>query len=165
VITKSVICRGRVRTIEDAVGFWKADPRDAMEVRDIEDVIHECLWMRDFLDNWSRQARKALFANQIRNIQEEGKRLKDAFEMAIGVCSEVRSCVQRAESKDHSVDGSAALEAAVKEIESLRERLVDSWPELDKDRIEESLRAYERGECVPVEEVIRELQGAPPAGH
>ena len=58
---KSAIYRGRIRGIEDAAEFWKPDHENAMCARDVEDMVHECLGIVDFLREWQQSTLKSAF--------------------------------------------------------------------------------------------------------
>src|SRR3954454_19532358 len=50
---KSLICRNRIRGIEDALESWRQNHDQAMCVRDIEDIAKECIWLTDLFKGWS----------------------------------------------------------------------------------------------------------------
>jgi hypothetical protein len=156
--TKSVICRGRVRTIEDAVESWKADHGDAMEVRDLEDVVRECLGMRDFLREWLNLAWGFLFADKLPAVQQVGEMLRIGFERTINVLTEVQGCIQRAAAKGYEVDKAAEFQEALGQIKHFQSKLLERWPFLDPDQITASRADFGKGSCQSAEEILRELQ-------
>jgi hypothetical protein len=157
---KSVICRGRARAIEDAIDAWNLDHDNALSARDMEDVVGECLSTRDFLSQWHQTAWEHLFAGRLANIQQAGELLRSATGKLVHVFAAVQTCVKWMERKGYPVDKAVEFEAAARAVEGLLADLNRRWPFIDPQQVEEARAAFARGEGIPAEEILRELQSS-----
>jgi hypothetical protein len=157
--TKSIICRGQARTIEDAVEAWKTDHADALEIHAIEDVIPVCLALGDLLQEWQKEAWESLFANQIGNLQAAGELLRKAYTHSLEALEDVADCLRWAERKGYEVDKMADFQQALEAVRRLNEDFCRRWPFLDRTAVEEARVQIGRGEFMSAEDIQRELHG------
>lgn len=156
---KNVICRGKLRTIEDAVDAWKAEHVKAMRIQNIEELVHECLGASDYLKQWNNESWKQLMENNLRAVQEEGEMLRRAFRNASALFSPIMDAVKDAENQSYRIEKAPEFQKAIDEVESMSAKLEKHWPFIDLQMVEESRAAMERGDYVSVEDMLRELQG------
>jgi len=71
-------------SIEDAVEAWKASHDDAMEIRDLEEVVREWLGTMDLLAQWQADSWGQLFAGELKRIQDLGRLLRTAYRSSRG---------------------------------------------------------------------------------
>lgn len=157
--TKSVICRGQARTIEDAVETWKADHEDAADVRAIEDVIPVCLTLCQLLQEWQKDVWESLFSNRLRNVHSTGELLRKGYHHALPALDGVADCLRWAEQKGYEVDKTAVFQQAAESVRRLHEDFTRRWPFLDRAAVEEARAQIGRGEFLSAEEIQRELHG------
>ena len=157
--TKSVICRGQARTIEDAVEAWRPDRGDTMEVRDIEDVIPVCLLLCELLQEWQRDAWESLFSNKLRNVQSEGESLRKAYIHSLEAFKGVADCLRWAEQKGYEFDTAAEFHRATETVQESYGDFSRRWPFLDPAVVEEARAQIGRGEFLSAEDIQRELLG------
>ncbi len=134
--TRSVICRGQVRTIEDAVEAWRAGHDDAMEARDIEDVIPVCLMLGELLQEWHKDAWESLFSNRLRNVQSAGELLRKAYVHSLEAFDGVADCLRGAKQKGYEVDKAADFQRTAESVQRLNEDFSRRWPFLDAADVE-----------------------------
>ena len=156
---KQVVCRGYVRTLEDAVESWKQAHDRAMWVRDVEVVLDVALRLRDLAvvvikDTWA-----GLFANTLDNVEEAGEGLVQMCQNALNAYEALTRCVVSAGREGYEVEQAAKLAPAAEEI---RNRLADvkkRWPRFDHEELKAGIEQARRGELMDVGDVLRELQG------
>ncbi len=158
-ITRSVIYRGRVRAIEDAVEAWKASHDDALEVHDLEDVVREWLGTMDLLAQWQADSWKQLFAGELKKIQGLGRLLRMAYRSSLDVAGLLEECVAWAEGNGYAVDNARDFRQRRATVERLYQDFETRWPFPDKKQIEAGMASLDRGEGADLGGWIRELQG------
>jgi hypothetical protein len=155
--TKSVICRGQARTIEDAVKAWKAEHDDAMEVRDIEDVVRVCVLLSELMQEWQAEAWECLFSGKLRSTQLAGGLLRKAYAHAAEAFEGVAEWVNWVRERGYKVEGARRFTEAVEAVRRLREDFVRRWPTLTASDLAEGSAQAARGEFMSPEELAREL--------
>ena len=163
--TRNIICRGQTRTIEDAVESWKAGHDDAMEVRDIEDLVAFCLSACQFMERWYKEAWELALAGRLKKVQSAGKMLRTALDRSVEALEEVRGCVKWAEKKEYTVDNAREVLAAADRVKRMRDDLNERWPFLDKQQIEAARAELSRGDYQYAEDILPELQSTDPGDH
>jgi hypothetical protein len=124
--TQNAIGRGRVRAIEDAVETWRFDHDDALAVRDVEDVVRECLGMREFLRSWQNQAWAYMLANRLANIQETGEELRTELNRMLEIFPKVLAAIRWAKAKGYVFELEDQVEAAVADVKKMSQDLAFS---------------------------------------
>lgn len=165
-ITKSIICKGQARTIEDVVCAWMSDHHEAMGVRDVEDVIELCLSLRDILISLNKDAWEQLLANKLRNVIQAGDILQKTVVQVLTTLESVHDeGVQGARQKGYEVDNADRLDEAIEQVRRLKQDFEARWPFFDQRQLGESRANIARGEYQTVEEILGELQGHHPEKH
>ncbi len=163
--TRGVIYRGRVRAIEDAVEVWKASHDDAMEVRDVEDLIREWLWASELWIQWQEDAWQLLRAGQLKKTQEAGRALQWAHNAGLGLVATLEECLRSAEKAGYAVDNAGEFREKARALQRAYDNFLKRWPFADNQTIAEGLASLERGEGIDLGGWIRELQsGDQPPG-
>jgi|ERR1051325_10596736 hypothetical protein len=151
---KNTIYRGRVRTVEDAVSFWKVSHDDAMAVRDIEDVVEESLAAIRILVEWQKEGWTLLLSGRLKNILEYGNSLRRAYVIGQNLIQAVSECIDRAEAGSYVVDNAGKYRSEIRELERLRKEFLAKWP--FPTRAE--LTASEVDDYLDLGEVVNELR-------
>jgi hypothetical protein len=159
--TRSVICRGQVRTIEDAIEAWKAGHEDAMEVRDIEDVIPVCLMLGELLQQWQKDAWESLFSNRLREVQSAGALLQKAYSQSLEAFEGVADCLRWAKRNGYAVEKATDFQRIAEMVQRLHADFARRWPFLDPTAIDEARAQISRGEFVSEEDIQHELHVVP----
>lgn len=158
---KNVICRGRVQAIAEAAAAWKLDHDDAMKARDIEDLVHEYLWVTDFLEEWNKQAWELLFANKLANVHETGESLMNSLASVVDVFPRVKDGLRWAEDKHYTVDKAEELERATNRLQKMLADVQRRWPFISLEQVEASRASLTRGDSYTAEDFLRDLQNHP----
>jgi hypothetical protein len=156
---KHAICRGRARTVEDAVEAWKDDHDAAMQARDTEDLVDISLEFTRFLLDWVQQSWERLFANNLRSIQETGLLLQRWLTRADELAKDVENCIRATKKQGYTVEGADEFAATVANLRRIKQDFEGRWPFVDENVMEDSRLAFQRGEGQDVEDLIRETQG------
>jgi len=136
-----------------------------MEMRDIEDLVQESLWVYGLLKKLHRGAWDRLLGNQLKNVQQAGEMLRAVFEVALLILPKVGDCILGAERKGYTVAKTAEFEQAMKDLRHMNQHLLDQWPAIDAKQVEESRAAFARGEFQSAEDVVRELHRSDSGPH
>src|SRR5262245_55340359 len=103
-----------------------------MEVWGIEDVVRECLWMRDYLNGWKERAWTQLRANQLKDTQASGECLRTAFKRCVELFPKVYEAVRWAQGNNYTVERSAEFDQAMKDVQRMLTELTENWPWMEK---------------------------------
>jgi len=155
---KSAIYRGRVRTVEDAIELWKASHDDAMDVRDMEDIVEESSAALCMFIEWQQEAWRLLRIGAIRNILEEGSQFQRAYHAAEQLIRSVKDCIESATARGYIIDHAEKLRSVIKQVEVMHKEFSAKWPFPNVDEMDANIAAIERGDCVDLGEWISDLQ-------
>jgi hypothetical protein len=155
----AAICRGHVRTIEDAVEAWKQDHDDAMKVQDLEQMILVCLFLRNGLRQVHRQVFNHLFAGKVGKTQELGRVVRGLDASVLKSFQAVAEVVRWARENGLDVERAGDLDQAIEHVRRLSDDFGRRWPLFDTEQIKEGLAQAARGEFADDEDIQRALQG------
>lgn len=155
---KSTIYKAKTRGIEDAVEWWKPDHENAMSVREVEDLVSECLGAHKILVDWTKSCWDSLSAGQLANPESVAQELLEAMKSGSDKFRMVSNCIEEAERLGYTVDNSNAFESAEIAISQMHADLEKRWPFIDTKVIEQSLRDYRAGQFRSAKEILDELQ-------
>jgi hypothetical protein len=155
---QSTIYRAKTRGIEDAVEWWKPDHDNAMSVRDVEDLVRECLGIRDFLKQWLALSWQSIREGNLDDCESVGRALEDAFKNGAQIFQTVRECIVDAEHSEYTVENSAAFDEAEKDVVSMQADFEREWPFMDMKVLEKSIADYKAGRYRSAKEILDEMQ-------
>ena len=157
---KCVLCRGKTRTIVEAVQSWKADHETAMDARELDDIVAECISAQSFLSSWVEGTWQQLFANCLDDPQTTGTHLREATDQALEVSEVVGGCIQEVEAHGYKIAAAATFQQGVEMIRHLRGDIAQRWPWMDERLALEALADYQAGRSQTAEEILDELHGS-----
>jgi hypothetical protein len=150
---------GRTRAAEHLVEDWINKHDQAMVALDVEELVRECIDLAALCQH----AWKSLW--QILRREPNGKAIDDAenpLKEAIGktlrIFQAVESMVAVAKGKGFTIPNAEALLAAVQRVREISDKIDCVYPQVNAALAEEAIAAFHRGECIPIEDLIREAQ-------
>jgi hypothetical protein len=160
---KGMICEARLHGISTAAGLWKRDHQEAMKVRDVEDLVRECLGAHDLLTDLYQEAWHLLLHNELTDVQAEGRFLELLLHRAERTWITIQERIHWAQGQGYSIDRSAELDQAIESGQRMSRTVSQRWPFIDPQQIEQARAELTRGEFQTVEEILGELQAQNPA--
>ncbi|MBI3410881.1 MAG: hypothetical protein HY040_21305 [Planctomycetes bacterium] len=163
---EEAILRGRVRTVEDAVGAWEArhDNSEPHKLqRGARDIVNETLSMLEWMERVQDAAWKDLRAGKIVRVLERGRDLKRTFDAASKAAVAVGEMLASAEECGYALSEASEFRKRADRLQQLQARFEEKWPFPKKNELEASVASFGRGEGIDLGEWISELQGKNPA--
>jgi uncharacterized protein Yka (UPF0111/DUF47 family) len=156
----------RSRSAEGLVEDWKLKHRNVEFATDIEEMVCECVELSDLCKHaWKTLRERAFHRTTPENIEEAGAVMKQAVSKTLGTFHALEGLVADAENRGCTVKNAGALHKVVQEIDEINGKVDKLFPPLNKELIEESIAAFNRGEYQTIEELIRETQGLGVGAH
>ncbi len=152
------ICKGRARTIEDAVEAWQEEHAAAMEARDTDELVSIFLEFVDELTSWCNDSWNRLFANKVSNPQQLGLCIKRCLELGPPLWSRVRECVEETERQGFTVEGADRFRAAQGALQRLFADHSARWPWLKEPLPHQAMADYRAGRSRSAKEIADELE-------
>jgi len=151
-------CFSRSRLVEELVEAWQIDHTIAMLAHDAEELVQECLGLKDLIHGDWISIRDSVLTGEVCD-EAVGRMGKMAVEKSLLAMTEVKNLVLHAESMGFHVEGAQKLTDGIVETEKIRTNMLRLWPEIDKAAIEATLECYKRGDFKTVEDLLNESQG------
>jgi hypothetical protein len=152
-------CNRRAHLAEEIVEeAWLLDHRDVMLGHVFEDAVGECLDLNKLVRHVWVVALEMLFREEIHDIGGTKRALVVTVDRAISTMKRALDLVQGATAKYCSPAKVAELSAAVQSSENIRLEIDKKWPTANPQMVAESMAAYHRGECRPIEDWLSETQ-------
>lgn len=149
----------RSNFVEDLVDEWKPHHDQAMFALDVEEFIYECIDLGRLSTHAWQCFRELLFKDPNAPIIEElGNIMKQTLGKTLGTFRTVQNLVNEATQKGHSIKNADQLGVTIQETARILESVEHLFMQPDPKRIEESIAAFNRGECMPAEELLRAAQ-------
>jgi hypothetical protein len=143
------------RAVEETLESGKRDPREAMEVRDLESMIDACLYFQECLGELIAEAWQAGFSGTMRASQVLGPFLMAALEASVQTWEVIASRLQDCQTRGYHVDNEAAVPQALEAARHLHQDFAQRWPLFRPEELERGRDQIARGECVTTEEEFR----------
>ncbi len=156
---KRALYDGRVRGVEQAVEVWKSHHDEAMEARDLEEIVADVNELFSWLSDWQRESWKLLNDSSIsKNAIQHGEALRYCYTKAFAIIDLIGACIASCKKAGYSVEGADELEVATKEVRRLYAHFGRAWPFPQTEKMAEGIRAIEQGNWITPEDWLRELQ-------
>lgn len=157
--TNSVLWRGQSRSVVEAVEAWKQSHDEAMQVRDLEQVVRFSIFMGQAFLGVARASWESLFEGKLHPVVECGEHLLKGHEYMLEALRVAREVVEDAEKDGYDVEGSGEVAETITALEASLAKLRNKWPRFNQESLARGLDQAERGEFVPFEELRRGVQG------
>jgi len=156
----------RVHALEETYESWRAEHLEAMEVRDTEELIAECLTLVQAMADLWHVTWQDLTSRPCEDLDAVGRTLRDHFDSGYRVVRKVLDFVDDfAATTQHTIEGRDALQRASRSLAQLRDRVMAGWPwsnrpvpPINWDMVEKGREARERGEYASTEEILARLR-------
>jgi hypothetical protein len=153
------IQRGKTRAIEEAVEAWKAEHAGAMEAREVEELVRECLQMPDEMRRVYREIFDRFTSGNIEGYHDIGKALQAQFEGNLRFMDSVRDMARKQAAAGHAIEGAAELNRVLEEIRPKVAEIFERWPWIPTaEEVAEARAEIARGDYKTVEELLDELR-------
>jgi hypothetical protein len=155
-------CLRRSHLVEELVEAWQIDHRDAMAARDLEELIQECLELKDLCEHAWNGILHHLFNEQTDDIEAVGKMMLTALEKGEIVFSNLITQVLETKAKGYEVDRAGELEQGLCRIQQLKADYRKQWPSVDYAMVKDAREAYLRGDYRFAEDILHDLENGGP---
>jgi hypothetical protein len=150
---------GRTRAAEHLVEDWSSKQDRASVTMDVEEMIREC----DDLSGLCRHAWQTLWQLLRRDpngaaVAEAEVSMKKALSKTLQIFKSVEILVANATQKGCVISNSGTLTTALQAVQEISAKVEVVYPKIDEVKAAEAAAAFHRGECVPIEDLIREAQ-------
>jgi hypothetical protein len=159
--------RGRAEQVERSARarFGDRNGHDRDEVaRDLEDHVREVLTFPDMLRRAWRSIFHAMFSRRQVDYRSLGERVRDVWRLCAAVMKDVLRVGRETERQAGTAVGELAeLEAAIADVERMREAILAEWPWPPMaEEVRQAREATSRGEYLDSEEAFAEIAGLSP---
>jgi hypothetical protein len=153
------IRQGQIRALKETVERWQAEHKEAMAVRDVEDVIETCLELPESMRRLWNATFDRIAANEIVDLQDTGETLLAHFTGTLSFLEHVQGLARGFAGKGHRVEGADKLDRCLEQLRQLQHGIFEYWPWLPTpEQVAEAEAAIARGDSQTVEEILHELQ-------
>ena len=158
------LCRSRC--VQGLVEEWQIRRNYPVLAVEAEDLVSECIDLAVLCERALEDIRALLHSDPNgEEIYEAGKAMKTALPKTQESYKAVQEVIAEANRKGCAIKNAAAFESAANRVHEVRAKIEMVFPELNKEMAEESREAFLRGECIPIEDLIREAQGLSVPAH
>lgn len=162
---KSIICRHRTNGIEEAIESWERAHAHAMQVRDIEDIVNECVWVHDLLADYHAETMALLFGDDRFDEQAEGALMLGILSAAELAFTKVQRQVSWAKQHGYAVDKAESFAEILQHLRALRDDVATRWPFIDPQQVTRARAQLAGRNAQTVEEILGELHAADTPGN
>lgn len=150
---------GRTRAMEHLVEDWKNKHDQAMFAMDVEEMVRECVDLAALCEHsWNSLWQLLRRDPNSDAVDDAAKVMTTALAKTLQVFRSVQDLVADAKTKGFEIKGSENLETAAIRVREINAKVETIDPPLNEEMAEEAIAAFKRGECLPIEELIREAQ-------
>lgn len=156
---------GRTQAVEGMVENWKLKHDHAMLAMDLDEMVRECLDLSALCQHvWQTLWELLRRDPNGEAINEAEDPIKTALAKTSQIFQSVQDLVAQARGQGFAIGNAEALRVAAQEVEAVSAKIDVVYPKVNEDLVNEAIAAFRRGECIPIEELIRHAQsGAFPA--
>jgi hypothetical protein len=140
---------------------WPPGANGVRLTNDLEDVVRECLELPAVMKNLWNTTFDRIASRQYEQAEEIAALrdpLENLFDETIAGVEAVRARVQERQGSGAPINRADELGAALKELRRIKDFVFEHWPRFDDKDDEEAWAAYRRGESIPLDDLIHELQ-------
>jgi hypothetical protein len=150
---------GRTQAVEDMVENWKVKHDEAMFVMDLDEMVRECLDLSALCQHvWKTLWQLLRRDPNGEAIDEAEESIKTALAKTQHIFQLVQDLVAQAHGKGYTIQNSEALPTAAEEVRAICAKIDVVYLPFNQEVADEAIAAFKRGECVPIEDLIREAQ-------
>jgi hypothetical protein len=150
---------GRSRFVEGLVEEWKREHDEAMLALTVEELVEECIDLGHLSQHAWSGFRELLFKDPNASaIGEVGAVMKEALTKTLEIFETIRELSEKAKASGHAIRNATQFEAVFQETKIISETVHDLFAPPDPQVVEEAIASFKRGECIPIEELIRAAQ-------
>jgi hypothetical protein len=152
---------GRTHAVEGLVKNWKTNHDQNMFVMDVDEMVQECL----DLSALCQHAWKTLWQLLRREpngdtVDEAEDPMKKALAKTLHIFEAVQDLIAQAKDNGFAIQNAEAIAIAAQGVREISAKVDNVYPQMNEVLAEEAIAAFKRGECIPIEELIREAQSA-----
>jgi hypothetical protein len=153
----------RSRLAETLVEDVLVEHRSAMFAQDVEELVLECLELEKMSKRAWDYVLDILFSDRANETDDLGNMMKMAVAKISVVFDRVNQLIEESKRSGHTPKDAADFLIARQDIQKIGQDVEKKFPPIDYKKIELAREAFHRGECIDVEEMLREAQsGSPP---
>ncbi len=153
-------CQRRTHLAEELTEeVWLREHRGAMLASDVEEVIRECIEVKDLILHACKKTFDRLFDEDFDDTDWSFRILHSMIEKSISNDKKTYELAMRI-AKGYTVEGLSSLPEAIGELERLSLEVENRWPKIDQKMVAEALAAYKRGEFDTSEDLLRVAQNS-----
>ena len=149
---------GQFAAMEESVETWKSGHEEAMEVRDVEDVIQLAIKLHDHLAAFVNDCWDAAFRARHHKTQNLGFAILHSLDCAVNAWKSINAVVISYAGKGYVIDNGNLVEQAMRRMREIREDFKNRWPLIEEEQKSRSREEIAGGECRRAEDILRELQ-------
>jgi hypothetical protein len=150
---------GRTQAVEGMVENWKIKHDQAMFVMDLDEMVRECLDLNALCQHvWKTLWQLLRRDPNGEAVDEAEEPIKTALAKTQHIFQSVQDLVAQAREKGYTIQNAEALPIATEEVRAISAKIGVVYPQINEELAEEAIAAFKRGECIPIEELIREAQ-------
>jgi hypothetical protein len=151
--------RGQIQVLAETVAAWKAEPREVLRVRDVEEIVRACLDYPAMITRLYDAAWDRIRANELDDYMKTGEALRGVVDQTIALLHSIRALAQSPVENGHASKGTAELDKALAQLEGMKQELDQCWPWFRQQHIEEGRAEHAHGECLELEEAFAQIAG------
>lgn len=151
--------RGQVRALAETVEAWKAEHREAMIARDVEDMVRVCLDFPAMLTRIYGSAWDRIRANELEDYMKTGEALQDLVRDTTELLHSIRVLAHGFVEAGHSLEGTSQLEDVLARLEDLRQEINRCWPWFSQEEIDAGRADQARGEFLDLDKAFAQIAG------
>jgi hypothetical protein len=149
----------RSRAVEHFVEDWTTRQNGAAIAIDVEELVRECVDLGDLC----RHAWQSLWQILRRDpnsdaVNEAQAPMKEALARTLKVIQAVKGRVAEFTERGFKISNAEALSSTFQSVQEISAKIDVVYPEVDSKLVDDAIAAFKRGECIPIEDLIREAQ-------
>ncbi|HEV3081312.1 MAG TPA: hypothetical protein VGY66_16140 [Gemmataceae bacterium] len=149
-------CLGRSRYVEELLDNWNIGENNRSLVRDLEELISDCIELGLLIQRTSNSLLDHLFEGHVEDIDAVGDKMRTCFSRATRIFDILKGHIGQAK---QALEGSAEFTRVHNEVARLKLDFEEKWPTFPDTELEaEALAAYHRGDYTTSEGLLRESQ-------
>jgi hypothetical protein len=159
-VAQAILARRQVDAIEASFEAWRADV-DTTRSEQAALLAAAVHWTEQ-MERWQTASWKHLFSkNRTYDFQLQGRRLAEVYSLGLTVFDRLETSLETARGGGLDVEGVEAFRKARESLDALYTDFRARWPLFTGEELEAGAAEIARGECVTLEEAIRELDAQP----
>jgi hypothetical protein len=149
----------RSRAVEELAEDWQIEHKNAMLVRDVEELVCECLELGKLAKYVWNASSDSLFDGMIKDLDVIGGMLRMAIGRTKYTFCLVNEGIGEAQRQGYEIARAAEFCTTVQEVNSMAVDFEKTWPAANKGMAREALAAYHRGEFMDSGDLLANAQG------